>query len=95
MHLEARLGQAANKLLYAAPAHLTAGVWRITISIQAPGGAASAVRGTVTILPQQPPIATYWPYFAVPPVFVLLFVLNRWLKRRSKTATIRSVRAAR
>jgi hypothetical protein len=87
VRIDAQVGLAANKLLYAAPAQLGAGVWQFTISVQPSRGAAAEAHGTVTILPEQPPIATYWPYFAVPPLAVLLFILNRWLKRRSKSTS--------
>lgn len=85
IRIEAQIGQSTNKLLYAASTNLTAGTWRVTISVQSKAGAESEASGTLTILPEEPPIAAYWPYFAVPPVVVLLFVLNRWLKRRSKS----------
>ncbi|HEX4227428.1 MAG TPA: hypothetical protein VHZ07_02080 [Bryobacteraceae bacterium] len=87
VRIDAQVGQSANKLLYAAPAQLGAGVWQFTISVQPSGGAFAEAHGTVTILPEQPPIAAYWPYFAVPPIAVLLFTLNRWLKRRSKSTS--------
>jgi hypothetical protein len=86
VRIEGRVGQSANQLLYAAPAQLAEGTWQVAISVQAPGGAAAEASGTVTILPEQSPLASYWPYFAVPPIAVLLFILNRWLKRQSKTA---------
>lgn len=86
--IPATAGLAANHLLYAAPAQLSTGSWQVVITIRSPGGAVVAAHGALTILPPQPPLAAYWPYFAVPPIVVGLFILNRWLKLRSKAARV-------
>ena len=75
-------GRATNKLLYAAQVTLpSAGQWQLTIDMKQ-GTAAASVSSQMNVLPQQPPTVTYWPYFAMVPVFVLFFVLNRWLRRK-------------
>jgi hypothetical protein len=85
--IEARCGQSANKLLYAASTHLFAGVWNVTIAIHSSAGSVATAKNSLTILDKQPPIAAYWPYFALVPAAILLFILNRRLKaNRRRTA---------
>ncbi|MGC2659599.1 MAG: hypothetical protein WA324_16700 [Bryobacteraceae bacterium] len=83
--IEARAGQSANKLLYAASAHLFTGVWNVTITIHSPAGFVATTKNSLTILDKQPPVAAYWPYFALIPAAILLFILNRHLKNRTRT----------
>ncbi len=76
--------KATNKLLYAAHVHLpAAGTWRVDVEVAAAGSTASA-SGQVTVQPPEPPAANYWGYFALVPFVILLFVFNRWLKRRRR-----------
>ncbi|HEY7304937.1 MAG TPA: FixH family protein [Bryobacteraceae bacterium] len=73
---------ATNKLLYAANVNLpSAGKWRIEIEVSS-GGTSATASGELAVLPPQAPAATYWGYFALVPFVILLFVFNRWLKRR-------------
>lgn len=73
---------ATNKLLYAARVTLpSAGEWQLSVDVKEGNGAASAA-GEINVLPPAPAAATYWSYIAIVPIFVLLFVLNRWLRRR-------------
>jgi hypothetical protein len=74
--------RATNKLLYAAHVTLpSAGKWQVSVEIKQDNGTAS-VPGEISVLPQEAPAATYWPYFVMVPLFVLLFILNRWLRRK-------------
>lgn len=74
--------KATNKLLYASNVSLTSpGTWRMDIEVKADGTTASA-SGQLTVLPPEAPAATYWGYFALVPFVILLFVFNRWLRRR-------------
>lgn len=74
--------RATNKLLYAA--HITlpsAGEWELSVDVKQQ--AASAVAsGEIAVAPQQAPETAYWPYFAIVPLFVVLFILNRWLRSK-------------
>ena len=73
---------ATNKLLYAA--HVTvpsAGEWQMSVEVNRANVTATA-SGGIQVLEAQEPAKTYWPYFAMVPVVVLLFVLNRWLKKK-------------
>jgi len=73
---------AANKLFYAARLDFpVAGVWRLASIVESKNGSAE-VAGEVTVRPPQPPILAYWPYFAVVPLIIVLFVVNQWLKKK-------------
>ncbi len=75
-------GKATNKLLYAANVTLpSAGEWRVIVQIHQAQQDAE-VTGEINVLGPEPPLLTYWPYFVLVPVVVLLFIFNRWLKRR-------------
>jgi hypothetical protein len=70
-----------NKLLYTALVTLPSpGVWRVAATVESSRGSAE-VAGEINVLEQQPPIITYWADFALVPLIVLLFIINRWLKR--------------
>ena len=82
--------QATDKLLYAARVAVpVAGMWHVHAAIKA-GADAGDVSGDITVLPQEPPLLNYWPYFAIVPIAVALFILNQWLKAKRR---IRSPRA--
>jgi hypothetical protein len=83
--------KATNKLLYASTISLAApGQWKLVAMIDSKLGKAE-VAGNLDVLPRQPPLVSFWPYFAVVPLLILLFILNRWL--RSRTASARSPKA--
>lgn len=76
--------QATNKLLYAAPFMLAKpGKTQLQVTVTSQGKT-SIVDGNVEIAPQAAPIIAYWPYFALLPLAVLLFMLNQWLKNKRK-----------
>jgi hypothetical protein len=73
---------ATNKLLYAAGLTIpNPGQWLVNVEINAAGATATA-SGDIHVLPPQAPVATYWGYFALIPFAILLFLFNRWLRRR-------------
>lgn len=73
--------QAANKLLYAASAELDVpGDWRVEIEVARDAGSAN-VAANLPVGPGAPPIASLWPYLALPPAAIALYALNQWLKR--------------
>jgi hypothetical protein len=78
---------ADNKLLYAARVNLpSSGAWRVVADIKSEKGSGQ-IEGEINVLDQQPAIISYWADFALVPLIVLLFVINRWLKRnRVKSA---------
>jgi len=74
--------KATNKLLYAARVHLpSAGAWSVDVEVSE-GGKSATASGQLNVLPPEAPATTYWGYFALVPFVILLFVFNRWLKRR-------------
>jgi len=76
--------KATNKLLYASNVSLpSAGTWRTDIEVKT-DGTTTSVSGQLTVLPPQAPAENYWGYFALVPFVILLFVFNRWLKRRQR-----------
>lgn len=84
LELAASAAQATNKLLYAANAVLDRpGAWRVRIDVER-GSAAGSVATTLPVEPAAPPLATLWPYLAIPPVAIALYALNQWLKRRTR-----------
>lgn len=77
--------KATNKLLYAAHVMLShPGTWSVDVEVSEAGQSATA-SGQLNVLPLQAPAETYWGYFALVPFVILLFVFNRWLKRRRRT----------
>jgi hypothetical protein len=80
---------ATNKLLYAARVNLPAqGVWKLVAIVDSKLGNAE-VAGEINVMPPQPPIVAYWPYFAVVPLIIVLFVINQWLKSKRKIGSPR------
>jgi hypothetical protein len=74
--------QATNKLLYAATLSLPApGAWQLQVAVRREPEAAS-VSCELTAAPPSPPLLAYWPYLALPPVVIGLFVVHQWLSRR-------------
>ncbi len=72
--------QAQNKLLYAASVRLNdPGEWRYTVSINR-----AVVSGLMSVAPEQPKLAAYWSYLALPFPVIALFALNQFLERRHK-----------
>lgn len=77
--LAATRAQASNKLLYAAQLILpAAGQWKIEANV---ARGAETVKGSCALIAEAapPPILAYWPYLALPPVVIVLFILNQWL----------------
>lgn len=77
-----------NKLFYAAPLNVTeSGVWELEVAIWH-GDVSASVSGPITVASSNPVLLGYWRSLAVPPVFISLFALNQWLKRRRKATQI-------
>jgi hypothetical protein len=78
--------KATNKLLYASNVSLNAeGPWKLLVTIDSKLGNAE-VAGNIEVLPRQAPIISFWPYFALVPLLILVFILNRWLRSRMATS---------
>ncbi len=82
--------QSTNKLLYAARATLpSVGQWRLEVSVTAAGETVEAT-GNLAVMPEQTPLASYWPYFALVPLALILFAMNQWLKSRRQVRRLRA-----
>lgn len=82
INLDATRAQATNKLLYASQADIPSpGHWNATVIVDRNGQRATAT-GTLLVLDPLPPILAYWPYFAIVPIFILLFVIHQMLRQR-------------
>lgn len=85
-------GQATNRLLYAATVTIPeAGEWKLTARCRI-RGQEMTLSGSIAVLPPEPPLFTYWPYFLVVPVFIGLFLLNQVLKTKRRSLKITSAR---
>jgi hypothetical protein len=73
-----------NKLLYGAILPIrNAGESEISVSVKSPQGDAKLTI-PVTAAPPQPPLRSYWPLLAFPPVAVGLFAMHQRLSRRGR-----------
>jgi len=83
IHAEATRSQARNKLLYCSLINLpAAGHWEIRVHIRQGDTRAEMLSDLVVAAPQ-PVLLSYWKLIAVPPIIIILFLLNQWLRRRA------------
>ena len=86
MSSEATHEAAQNKVFYAAQVNIPeSGVWDIEVNIRR-GNDSATVSGAITVARSNPVLLVYWRSLAIPPIFVSLFALNQWLKRRRTAA---------
>lgn len=79
---EATHEAAQNKLLYAAQVKLPqSGVWDLEVTIKHLDESIT-VDGAVNVAPANTVVLAYWRSLGLPPLFISLFALNQWLKRR-------------
>lgn len=80
---EATHQAAQNKLFYAAQVNIPeSGLWELEASVRR-GDDSVKVAGPITVAPSNPVLLVYWRSLVLPPLFISLFALNQWLKRRS------------
>lgn len=85
---------ATNKLLQAATVRFaTPGRTRLIAEARR-GSARAAVVATVTVAEPQPPLLALWPYLALPPLVVGIFVVHQILRRRAARAPRTTLTAA-
>jgi hypothetical protein len=78
----------ANKLLYGASVVFPSiGDWQVRASVRQ-GGENALI--TCLLPVGMPPrrLAGLWPYLALPPFVITLFVMNQWLRRRTQTTLV-------
>lgn len=72
-----------NKLLYGVSVLLrTVGAWQLQVTI-CQGGAVANVAYPTAVGETARWFTSLWPYLALPPFVIALFVLNQWLRRQS------------
>lgn len=75
--------QATNQLLYAAQVILPArGEWEVRATIRH-GAETATVSCALPVMEPANPLATIWPWLALPGVMIALFVLNQKLRHRT------------
>ncbi len=78
----------ANKLLYGLSVILhTPGIWQLRATVQA-DGATTEVNCTLPVESPAGRFSGLWLCLALPPVFVGLFFVNQWLRRRQKVLVL-------
>jgi hypothetical protein len=72
---------AQNKLLYSALINLTeAGLWELEVTIKH-GTDTAKVQGQKSVAAPRPFLISYWRSLSLPPIVVVVFALNQWLRR--------------
>jgi hypothetical protein len=78
--------KATNKLLYGATITLpNEGSWKFTAEVEAQGARVS-MPTQLAVGPAEPPLKEKWPLIVFVPVAIILFIINRRLKRRALRA---------
>jgi hypothetical protein len=74
---------ARNKLFYGAQVMVPEpGPWKLEVAIKQ-GDVSINVAGEIIVAPSNPVLLVYWRSLTLPPLFISLFAVNQWLKRRS------------
>src|SRR5215471_14306609 len=82
---EATRSQARNKLLYCSLIDVPlSGRWKMRVHVVHGNNAAEVLSDLVVAAPQ-PLLLSYWKLTTAPPVIIILFIVNQWLRRRSDT----------
>jgi len=82
IHAEATRSQARNKLLYCSLINLPfAGQWKMRVHVSHGNDVAEMLSDLVVAAPT-PLLVSYWKLFALPPITIILFIINQWLRRR-------------
>jgi hypothetical protein len=85
---EATRSQARNKLLYCSLINLpAAGHWKIRLHIRR-GDTRAEMLSYLVVAAPQPVFLSHWELIAVPPIIIILFILNQWLRRSAFNKTM-------
>ena len=75
--------QASNKLLYAAPVELNApGDWKLHVLVYR-GTESARFDCRIPVILRSGKLTVVWPFLVLPPLAVLIFAINQWLRRQS------------
>jgi hypothetical protein len=81
IHAEATRSRARNKLLYCSQINLPAsGQWKMRLHVIR-GDNKAEVLGDLVVAAAQPVLLSYWELISLPPVIIILFIINQWLGR--------------
>jgi hypothetical protein len=81
--IPAKLNHGENRLFYGALVQVPfSGIWKLKINVRRDGETEN-VSTLLKVNPPSPPPLAYWQLFALPPLGVLGFILNRTAKGRS------------
>jgi hypothetical protein len=79
---EATHSQARNKLLYCSLINLpAAGQWKMRLHVKR-GDSRAEMLSDLTVAAPQPVFLSHWELIAVPPIIIIMFILNQWLRRQ-------------
>jgi hypothetical protein len=82
--IPARLDHGENRLLYGALVQVPySGIWQLKINV-ARDSEKESVWTPLRINPPAPPPLAYWRLFILPPLGILVFILNRTARRRAR-----------
>lgn len=85
---EATHTQARNKLLYCSLMNIpAAGRWTMKIVVKH-GGERVEMLDHLVVAEAQPMLLAYWKLIAIPPVIIILFIINQWLVRNRWTTDV-------
>ena len=88
INAEATHSQARNKLLYCSLINLPeAGLWKMRLNVSR-GSERAEVRGDLAVARPQPMLLSYWKLISFPPVIMIFFIINQWLRRSRVTTPI-------
>ena len=86
VNAEATHDQARNKLLYCSLINLpAAGRWKMKLNVSR-GGERAEASGDLNVAEPRPVLLPYWELIAFPPIVMILFLVNQWLRRSRATA---------
>ena len=87
VNAEATHSQARNKLLYCSLMNLpAAGRWKMRLKVSR-GGERAEASGDLNVAEPRPVLLPYWELISFPPVVMLLFLVNQWLRRSRAVAS--------
>jgi hypothetical protein len=87
IQVRATRDQTQNKLLYAASLHLDdPGAWRYTVSVRSAGRTSKpiTISGNIAVAAEQPKLAAFGSYLALPFLCLAIFALHQWLRWRKR-----------
>jgi hypothetical protein len=90
VNAEATHNQARNKLLYCSLMNLpAAGRWQLKLNVSR-GGERAEASGDLNVAEPRPMLLPYWELISFPPIIMILFLINQWLRRSRGKSSART-----